>query len=251
MAAQRIRPGAGPHIVAADQQQVRDSSRVVRAGAVLRDAHGPQDAGRLGPGDLVGDLDQRLDGNAAALCGILHGEGLQAGAVLVEIVDPGVQELGLREAVVQQVAADGREPDQVGAGRRMEKDVGAARHLVLAQVAHDQPLPTQLVGALDARRQHGMRLRGVAADDDDQLRLFDIGDRTGVAAIADGAPQALRGWRLAVARAVVGVVGADNSARELLHEVTVLIGALRRGDDADGVGPVLGFDRGQPPRNQA
>ncbi len=44
---------------------------------------------------------------------------------------------------------------------------------------------------LHTRCQHGVRLRGIAADDDDQIGLFDVGDGTGVAAVTHRAPEAL------------------------------------------------------------
>jgi hypothetical protein len=64
-----------------------------------------------------------------------------------------------------------------------------ARHLVLAQVGDNQLLPAQLVGALDARRQHRMALRRIAADDQHQPGLLDVGDRTGVAAVTHRAEE--------------------------------------------------------------
>ena len=42
------------------------------------------------------------------------------------------------------------------------------------KIGDDQLLPAQLVGALDARGQHGMAFRGVAADNDHQAGVFDV-----------------------------------------------------------------------------
>ena len=70
----------------------------------------------------------------------LHRERLEALAIRVEAVDPLVDERRVREAVVEQVAADGAQPDQVGARLGVQEQVGAPRHLVLPQVGHDQLL---------------------------------------------------------------------------------------------------------------
>ncbi len=79
-----------------------------------------------------------------------------------------------------------------GAGRMK---ISARRAISFSRrSAHDQLLAMQLVRALHPRRQHRMRLRGIAADDDDQLGLLDIGHRAGIAAIAHRAPQS-RGRR--------------------------------------------------------
>ena len=137
----------------------------------------------------------------------------------------------MREAVVEDVVGDGGEPDEVGAGLGADEEVGARGHLVLAQVGDDEPLAAKLVGALDAGGEHGMALGGVAADDEDEAGLLDVGDGAGIAAVADGAREAHGGRGLAVARAVVDVVGADDGARQLLHQVALFVGALGGGDE--------------------
>ena len=172
-------------------------------------------------------------------------ERLQALAIFVEAVDPVIEKFRLRQAVVEDVAGDRRKPDQVGAGLRMQEEIGAARHLVFAQIGDDQLLAAQLVRALDARRQHGMALRRVAADDHHQAGLLDILDRTRIAAVADRAEQSRRRRRLAVARAVIDVVRADHRARQLLHQIAFFVGAFRRGDERERVRPVRGFDLGE------
>ena len=161
-----------------------------------------------------------------------------------------VDELLLGQAVVEDVARDGGEPDEIGAGAGMQEDIGAAGHLVFAQVGDDELLAAQLVRALDARGQHGMALGGVAADDEDQVGLLDVGDGAGIAAIADGAEKPGGGGRLAVARAVIHVVGADDGAGQLLHQVALFIGALGRGDEGERIGAVGGFDLGESAGDQ-
>ena len=132
----------------------------------------------------------------------------------------------------------------------MQVNVGAVRHLVFAQIGDDQLLPAQFVRALDARRQHRVTLRGVAADDDHQCRLLDVGDRARIAAVAHGSEEAGGRRSLAIPRAVIHVVGADDRPRQLLHQIAFFVRALRRRDERQCVRPVLRLDLAEAPRHQ-
>ena len=88
-----------------------------------------------------------------------------------EPIDPLIDELLVGKSVVEDVLGHRGEPDEIGAGPRMQEHIRAPRHLVLAKVGDDQLLAVHLVGALDARRQHRMALGGIAADDQHQARL--------------------------------------------------------------------------------
>jgi len=116
---------------------------------------------------------------------------------------------------------------------------------MLANVGDDETLATELVGALDTRAQDGMILGRIASDHQDQACFFDIGDGAGVTAVAYGALQPHGCGVLAVARAVVDVVGADDGAGELLHEEALFVGALGRGYKAEGIGAVIVLDLGE------
>src|SRR6185437_9115729 len=98
------------------------------------------------------------------------------------------------------VAREGRRPGEVGARARTEKEVGAFRHLVLAYVDDEQLLPAQLVCRLDAGGDDRMILRGVGPYQHDQIRILDVPDAAGIAAITDGAEEAHRRRVLAVTR---------------------------------------------------
>ena len=212
---------------------------------MLGDAHRPEDAHALGVRDGVRDGFERLDRQAADARRLFHRERLEALAVRVEAVHPLIDERRVRQAVVQQVAGDGVQPDQVGSRLGMQKQIGAPGHLVLAEIGHDQLLAVEFVRALDARRDHRMALGRVAADDEHQVGLLDVRDRARIAAVADRAEQAHGRRRLAVARAVVDVVGADDRAGQLLHQVALFVRALRRGDESDGVRAARRLDRRQ------
>ena len=100
------------------------------------------------------------------------------------------------------------------------------------QVSHNQLLATQFVGLFDASRQYRVTLGGVGADNHDQTCLSNIGDRAGVAAITHRPEQALGGRRLAIARAVIDVMRANDRRAQFLHQVTLLVCTFGRGDKA-------------------
>ena len=129
-------------------------------------------------------------------------------------------------AVVDHVAAHGGEPDEIGTWFGLEEDVGAIGHLMPAQVGDDQLLAVQFVRLLDTRREDGMTLCCIAANDQHQRSHADVCNRTRVTTMANGAKQALGCRRLAVARAVIDVIGTDDLARKLLHQVGFFIRAL-------------------------
>jgi hypothetical protein len=162
-------------------------------------------------GNHVGHALQGLDRQIAGFGSELQGERFQTLAIFREAVDPAAQEFGMGEALVEDVAAHGAEPHDVGAGTCPQVEIGPPRHFIFTQVGDDELLPVQLVGALHARGEHGMALGGVAADDQHQIGLLDIGDGARIAAVADRAEQPVGGRRLAISRAVVDIVGPDTA----------------------------------------
>ena len=121
---------------------------------------------------------------------------------------------------------------------------------MFAQIGDDQLLAAQFVGLFHAGGQHRVALGRIAADDQDQAGILDVPDRSGIAAITNGAEQTHRGGRLAIARAIIHVVRADDRPRQFLHQVALLIGAFRRGDEGQRVGSVFGLDLGKTARHQ-
>ena len=122
----------------------------------------------LGLGDHVSDLDYRFLRYATTLARHFEREGIETLAVLIRFVYPFVDKGLLCQPVIKDVARDSGKPDEIGAGTRMQEDICAAGHLVLAQVADDEFLATEFMGSLDARSQNGMALGRIAADDDNQ-----------------------------------------------------------------------------------
>ncbi len=130
------------------------------------------------------------------------------------------------KSVVEDIFGNRGNPDQICPRPRTEEEVRALRHFVFTQVGNNQFLAMHLVGPLDARCQHRMALSGIAADNQHQSRLLKIGDRSGVTTISNGSEESHGGWRLAVARTVIHVVGADHRAGQLLHQIALFIRAF-------------------------
>ena len=98
---------------------------------------------------------------------------------------------------------------------------------------------------LDPRADDRVALGRVGADDDRHVGAVDVGEGAGRAREAERLAQRERRRRVADARAVVDVVGADRGADQALHRVAVLVGGARGGEAGDRVGAVLGLDPGQ------
>ena len=242
MAAERVGARAGAHVVAGDEQKIREGGGGVGAAAVLGDAHGEEDADAVGCGDLVGDGGEGGCGMPVMRSAYSRVKGSRDFLYSSKWLTHWLTKSVCGQAVVDDVLGDGGDPDGVGGGVGADEDVGAFGHLVFAKVGDDEPLAAMFVRTLDAGGEDGMVLGGVGADDEDEAGLFDVGDGAGVAAVAYGALQAHGGGVLAVAGAVVDVVGADDGAGELLHEKALLVGALGGGDEGEGVGAVVLFD---------
>src|SRR6202041_2034818 len=170
-----------------NQKQVRDGGRGIGPLVVLRDSHGPQDANTFRRCNLVRQVSKSFDRQASDPRSGFEGEELEAFLVLLEPTDPLIQELLVGLAGVEQIAADRVQPDQICTRLGVNEEIGTLSHLILAQVRHNQLLTIQFVGALYTGRNHRVALGRVAADNQYQVRLLNIRNRTRVASIAYGA----------------------------------------------------------------
>jgi hypothetical protein len=75
----------------------------------------------------------------------------------------------------------------------------------------------------------------VGADDHDAIGVFEVLDGVGGGAGAEGALHPDGGRGVAYPGATVNIVGADDRADELLHQVVFLVGATRRRNAGNGV----------------
>src|SRR5579863_8689171 len=93
-----------------------------------------------------------------------------------------------------------------------------------------------------------MAFSSVAANYQDQVGLLDVADRPGIAAIANRAKEAGGRGGLAITRAVVHIIRANDRARQFLHQVAFFVRTLRRRDKSQRIGARSRFDFSETPR---
>src|SRR5690606_36969180 len=116
---------------------------------------------------------------------------------------------------------------------RRTHEVGAAR-------VDDDELRALAQALLHARGENRVSIRGIGADDHDDVRVVDGIEVLRSGRGAEGLFQAVAGGRVADTGAGVDIVVAEAGADQLLDEVGFLVRAARRGDPADGV-PAVGL----------
>src|SRR5262249_20166716 len=103
---------------------------------------------------------------------------------------------------------------------------------------------------LEEARRHRVVRGGVAAGDDGHVGVDHVAVGGGDGARADALEQRGHAGRVAQPGAVVHVVGVEAGPDQLLEEVGLLVGALRRPEPGDRAGPALGVDLGQAAGDQ-
>src|SRR6185503_14867425 len=104
---------------------------------MLRDSHGPENANSFCFENHVGHILQSFYRKSTAFRRQLQRERLQALAILIESSYPLINEFSLCHPVVDQIAGDSRQPDEIGSRSWMQEDVGATRHFMFAQIGDD------------------------------------------------------------------------------------------------------------------
>jgi hypothetical protein len=136
-----------------------------------------------------------------------------------------------------------------GRRERVRRPVDEVAHerTVVGAVAADRDERGAAVArrVLDAVADDGVGLGQVGADDDDRLRLPDVLVGGGHPAVPDHVAQRRDRVVVAVARRAVDVGAAEDEPHELLEQVQVFVGGLRRDDPADRAPSVLRLDRGE------
>ena len=173
LAAQRVDAAAPPTDVAGEEHEVDQRDDVVDGVVVLGDAEGPADHRLVGLREGVGELADRLGRDARLALGVLERVGLDLGPVLLEALG-GVADEGL----VLQARGDDLAPDRV-----RERDVAAdveaepdVRPLGAARPARVDRVQAGAVAdaAEEVVEEDRMRLAGIAAPQDDQVRLLGL-----------------------------------------------------------------------------
>ncbi len=81
----------------------------------------------------------------------------------------------------------------------------------------------------------GCAIGRIGADHDDHVGVFDAVEILRAGRGAEGLAQSIAGRRVADPGTGIGVVVAERGAGQFLHQIGFLVGAARRGDDADRV----------------
>src|SRR4051794_29371323 len=241
LAAQRVQAGAGPAHVAGDRAHRDQAARVVGARRVLRDAHAPVDDARVGLAPQARDEPDLVGVDARDLLRALRR------VLLDDLRDLAV----VRRARGDELAVDQAEPDDlvhdavvegdVGAGLDLAVDVGVVGDPLAARVDDDELRPAA-AGLLEERRGDRVVRRRVRAREDRDVGVDDVAVGRGDGAGADAFEQRRDARGVAQARAVVDVVRREARADQLLEEVGLLVGALRRAEAGDRRGAVLVVD---------
>ena len=137
----------------------------------------------------------------------------------------------------------------VGARLDLAEDVGVVGDPLATHVDHHELRPAA-ARLLEERRGDGVVGGRVGAGEDGDVGVDDVAVGRRHRARADALEQGGDARGVAQPRAVVDVVGAEARADQLLEEVRLLVGALRRAEAGDRLRAVLGVDPLQAPRDE-
>ena len=121
----------------------------------------------------------------------------------------------------------------------LEPEMGKVDEVDPPRIGHDELGPSLPDRRLHLQGNDRMVFRGVGADDEDTVRVPDLSDGVGHGSASKCHRQTGDGGAVSETGAVVDVVRAEGRAGHLLQEVVLLVRALGRDQDADGIGPVL------------
>jgi hypothetical protein len=140
---------------------------------VLGDPEGPADHRLVGRGERVGELADRIGRDAGLALGVVEGVALDLRPVGLEVTRGAVDERLVLEARRDDLAADRVGQSDVGPDVEPEPHVGPLGRARPARV--DRVEPGAVVDAAqEVVEEDRMRLAGVAAPQDDQVRLFGL-----------------------------------------------------------------------------
>jgi len=121
----------------------------------------------------VGQLADRVGGDARLALRVLQGVGLDLPAVRVEVEGRPPDELGVRQLGVDDLAPDRVREGDVAADVEAQPDVRPLGRAGPARVDRVEPSAVP-DAAQEVMEEDRMRLPGIAAPEDDQVRLLDL-----------------------------------------------------------------------------
>ena len=188
LAAQRMKPGAGPADLAAYQRQRNEAARIVGAVHVLGNAHAPEDHGPLGAAEGAGDLADGLwrdAGDRGHRLGAVGGEMLLQP---LEILGIGLEVLHVVEALFDDHMHDAVEQGHVARRLELEHEAGVFAHRLPARIDDDE-LGAALRRLFEEGGGHRVVLGRIGADDHDHVGMLDLVEGRGHRAGADAVDQ--------------------------------------------------------------
>ncbi len=241
VAAEDVGSGAGRADIAGGEEQRAECAHVGGADGVLGGAHAPDQGRRLLRREGGGDPLELRRRNAGDTLGLFRRPLLDRLADIVHAVDALLDKLLVLEALLEDDVQHA--PGQRNIGARTHADIfgrmrGGAGH---ARIAHDHVRAVHLLAFENVLERDRMRLRGIRADEQDRLRITDVGVGIGHRAVAPGIGHARDGRRMADPRLVIDVVGS-HEGRQLAEQIGAFVGEFRRTEPVDRVRSVLGAD---------
>ena len=225
------------------EAEVEDHLDGVGAVRVLRNAHAPHKDGRPGVPDQLGELTHAASRHAGLRLELfpahsfrLLAEAFEAGGVTVDerFVVPAVLEQDLQRPEDEGDVAADVDGKPVVADRRAEKRRTQRRrdpiplHRRLPVGIHEDNPGALLLGQLQVLDGYRLVVRGVGAEEDDQVGSNPIGVAAGRGGDPERGLHRRRRGRVADPGGVVDVVGAEE-AGDLLRHVVDLVGQPPRG----------------------
>jgi hypothetical protein len=236
--AQRVEPRAVAPDVSAQQGEVDEAEHVVDGVVVLGDAERPAQLGPVGPGVGVGELADRLGRHAGDLGAAFERPLLDRRGVLGVAGGGAVDEVGVDQSGVDDLAGDRVGQGDVGADVQAQPHVGELGRRATPGVDDVQGGAVADAGE-DVVEEDRVGVTGVRAPHHDHVGGLDLGVRGRATTRSEDGGQTDHRGRVSSAVARVDVVRADHRPGELLGDEVHLVGRLGAGEEADGVGPGL------------
>ena len=243
--AKRMQPRAGLADVAGNGAERDQTAAVVGARRVLRHPHAPVNDPGAGLAPESRHLADHVGVDTADLRGALWRVGIDNGLELLEAGCPQGDVVLVDEAAGNDLVQDTVEERNVRSGLHLAVDVGVVGDPLAAWIDDDQGRPAA-AGLLEEGRCDWMVGGRVRAGKQRHVRVDDISVRRRHGAGSDALEEGRDARGVAEPGAVVDVVRSQSGADQLLEEVGLLVGALRRAEARERLGAMLVTDRAEP-----
>ena len=231
----------GAHV---PQRKLKDAigAGIVVAVGVLRATHAPDHGAGAVVGQRAGHAFQLCLGHTCHTFNLVRCPVGHLFADLVHAPDTGANEFLILPTVVKDMVQNTPHQRHVRTGPEAHEFVRMGRRAGKARVADDQRRVVLFLGFQQVLKRHGVRLGGVAADDEDRLGVVDVVIAVGHGAVAPCVRNTRNGRRVADTRLVIDVVGAP-IGRELAEQVCLFVRMLGAAQPVDAVGTGCVTDR--------